>query len=97
MTSIPMPEPRLLHLFPEAIVLALLDAALFAAELSLRNEHPAVDDVPLDPHHEIVPELLTAHLILSRAVELRHLLELYSAAMRRALDCPESYADPDGF
>jgi hypothetical protein len=86
MTSISMPNPQLLHHFPEATVLALLDAALCAAELSLRNEHPAVDDLPLDPDHDIIPSLLTAHLILSRASELRHLLELYSAAVRRCVD-----------
>jgi len=96
MPSIPMPEPRLLHHFPEATVLALLDAALFAAELALRIEHPTVDDAALDPHHDIPPSLLTAHLILSRATELRHLLELHSAAVCRAIDA-QPYDNHDGF
>jgi hypothetical protein len=80
-----MPEQGVLHHFPEAALLAVLDAALAAVELAIRAEHPTVDDLPLEPDHEIVPSLLTAHLILSRAVELRQLIRLYSAAVRRAL------------
>ena len=80
-----MPDQGVLHHFPEAALLAVLDAALAAAELAIRAEHPTVDDLPLDPDHEIVPSLLTAHLILSRTVELRDLIHLYSAAVRRAV------------
>ena len=85
MTTIAMPDPQLLDLFPEAAALAVLDAALVAAELVLRAEHPTLDDIPFDPEHDIVPSLLTAHLILSRSAELRDLLQLYSAAVRRAV------------
>jgi hypothetical protein len=52
---------------------------------ALRAEHPAVDDVPLDPDHDIVPSLLTAHLLVSRCSELRSLLDLYAAALRRCV------------
>ena len=92
MTTIAMPDPQLLDLFPEAAALAVLDAALAATELVLRAEHPTVDDVPFDPEHDIVPSLLTAHLILSRSAELRDLLQLYSAAVRRAVHFQD---DPD--
>ena len=92
MTTIAMPDPQLLDLFPEAAALAVLDAALAATELVLRAEHPTVDDVPFDTEHDLVPSLLTAHLILSRSAELRDLLQLYSAAVRRAVHFQD---DPD--
>jgi hypothetical protein len=85
MLSIPLPDPTVVHHFPEATALALLDAALAVVELSLRAEHPAVDDVPLDPDHDLVPSLLTAHLIVSRCSELRSLLDLYATALRRCV------------
>jgi hypothetical protein len=85
MVTIPLPDPIVLHQFPEAATLALLDAALAAVEMALRAEHPAVDDVPFDPRHDIVPSLLTAHLIVSRCSELRSLLDLYAAALRRCV------------
>ncbi|MEO7032991.1 MAG: hypothetical protein ABI548_04065 [Polyangiaceae bacterium] len=85
MVTIEMLDERVLHQFPEAAVLLVLDAALAATELALRVEHPTVDDLPFDPQHEIAPSLLTAHLVLSRSAELRHLLQLYSAAVLRAI------------
>jgi hypothetical protein len=83
MVNIPLPDPTALHHFPEAATLALLDAALAAVEMTLRAEHPTVDNVPLDHRHEIAPSLLTAHLIVSHCSELRPLLDLYAAALRR--------------
>jgi hypothetical protein len=99
MITVAMPDARVQHHFPEAATLALLDAALTATELSLRVAHPAVDDVPLDPEHDIAPPLLTAHLIVSRCSELRVLLDLYGAALRRCVrfhhdDDDESSAGP---
>jgi len=85
MVNIPLPDPTVLHHFPEAATLALLDAALAAVEMALRAEHPTVDDVPLDPEHDVIPSLLTAHLIVSRCSELRSLLDLYAAALRRCV------------
>ena len=85
MITIEMLDERVLHQFPEAAVLVVLDAALAATELALRVEHPAVDELPFDVLHEIAPSLLTAHLVLSRSAELRHLLQLYSAAVLRAI------------
>jgi hypothetical protein len=85
MVTIPLPHPAVLHHFPEAVTLALLDAALAAVEMALRTEHPAVDDAPLDPDHDVVPSLLTAHLIVCRCSELRSLLDLYAAALHRCV------------
>ncbi len=92
MVTVAMPDPHLLRHFPEATTLAVLDAALVAAELALREEHPAIDDVPLDPEHDISPALLTAHMILTRTMELRHLVHLYSAAARRSV---RYHCEPD--
>jgi hypothetical protein len=64
----------------------VLDAALVAVELTLREEHPTVDDVPFDHKHDVPPSLVTAHLIVTRIMELRELLHLYTAAVRRAVD-----------
>lgn len=83
--TVTMPDEQLLHHIPEAATLAVLEAALLAAETSIRAEHSTVDDLPFDPEHDVVPSLLTAHLILSRASELRDLLHLYTAAVRRAV------------
>jgi hypothetical protein len=80
-------DERVLYHFPEAATLAVLDAALTATEQILRAEHPTLDDVPFDPEHDVAPSLLTAHLILRRADELRDLLDLYAAAVHRAVHC----------
>ena len=61
MVTIPLPHPSVLHHFPEAATLAILDAALAAVEMTLRAEHPAVDDVPLDPEHDVVPSYPSQH------------------------------------
>lgn len=84
--TLQIPDEQLLHHFPEAACLAVLDAALAAVQCVLRAEHPTVDDIPFDPEHDVVPSLLTANLILARASELRELLRLYSAAVRRAVN-----------
>lgn len=93
MVNIPLPEPTVLHHFPEAATLALLDAALAAVEMTLRAEHPTVDDVPFDLEHDVVPSLLTAHLIVSRCSELRSLLGLYAAALHRCVRFESDDAD----
>ena len=56
-----------------------------SAPLPRRGLLSAVDDVPLDSAHDIVPSLLTTHLIVSRCSELRALLDLYGAALRRCV------------
>ena len=86
MITVDMPDPRILRHFPEAPTLAVLDAALAAVELALREEHPTIDDVPFDHDHDVPPSLVTAHLIVERTIELRKLLHLYGAAVRRAVE-----------
>jgi hypothetical protein len=89
-----MPDHRLLQHFPEATTLAVLDAALAATELTLGEEHPALEGLLFDPSCEVPPTLLTAHLLISRTSELRDLLRLYSAAVRRAIG-PLDFDDDD--
>lgn len=93
MVTFAIPDERVLHHFPEAATLAVLDAALAAAESALRAEHPTVDDLPFDHDHDVAPSLLTAYLVLSRAAELRELLHLYAAAVRRAIRDESAHDD----
>jgi hypothetical protein len=86
MITVDMSDPRILRHFPEATTLAVLDAALVAVELALREEHPTVDDLPFDQEHDVPPSLVTAHLIVTRTIELRDLLHLYAAAVRHAVE-----------
>jgi hypothetical protein len=97
MIALPMPDHRLLRHFPEASTLAVLDAALAATELGLGEEHPAVEGLLANPHFDPPPTLLTAHLLLTRVAELRDLLRLYSAAVRRAIGPVEIDDDEDPF
>lgn len=82
-TTLVFHDDRVLRLFPEAVTLAVLEAALVATEHVLRVEHPAVDQIPFDPDNDLAPALLTAHLILARAAEIHDLLRLYASALRR--------------
>ena len=93
--ALQIPDERLLHHFPKAACLAVLDAALAAVQSVLRAEHPTIDDIPFDPEHDVAPSLITAQLILSRAGELRDLLRLYSAAARRAVNHLDDGDDDD--
>lgn len=89
---IALPDERTLAHFPEAALLALLDAVLVATAMTLRAEHPTVDEVPLDPEHDVAPSLLTAHLLLGRAEELRDLIRIYTRSVERAVGY---HLDPD--
>ncbi len=91
-TTIMMPDERALRLFPEAAALAVLEAALAAAELALRDEHPTLEYTLIDPEHDSSALPLTASLILSRTVELRRLVRFYSRGVTRTI---RSYSDDD--
>lgn len=95
MIGLRMPEPHLLHRFPESTTLAVLDAALAATQLTLGAEYPAIEDLIFDPSREVPPTLLTAHLLMARTSELRDMLRLYSAAVHRAIGPLHSDDDHD--
>ena len=90
-------DERLLHRFPEAATIAVLDVALVATDTALRAEHPTLDDLPFDPECDLAPSLLLAYLILTRADELRDLLHLYSAAVQRSVRPLPQSDDEDYF
>ena len=91
-----MPAPHFLQYCPEALSLAILEAALVAVELALREEHPTLDDAPFNQQDLVPPSLLTAHLIVSRAIELRELLSLHSAAVLRSIEFEFDSGPDDG-
>ena len=93
MPAISMPEPHLLHHFPEASTLVVLEAALAATELALAQEHPAAEELLFDSDQEPPPTLLIGHLLLTRTSELRQLLHLYTAAVLRVIGPPEHDSD----
>jgi len=78
-----MPDDGVLHHFPEAASLAVLEAALAAVELALREEHPALEHTQLDPEHDLSSLALTGYLILTRSIELRRLVRFYCAGVGR--------------
>ena len=80
-----MPDEGVLHHFPEAASLAVLEAALAAVELALREEHPALEHTQLDAEHDISSLALTGYLILTRSIELRRLIRLYSSGVARTV------------
>ena len=89
-----MPDEGVLHHFPEAASLAVLEAALPAVELALREEHPALDHTQLDSEHDVSSLALIAYLILTRSIELRRLVRLYSSGVGRTIRFHFD-ADPD--
>jgi hypothetical protein len=70
----------------ELLELRLLTAALDAASLALRLEHPSVDTLaePTDP-----PTLRAARHLLARVGALRGALRAYRAAVRRVIAEPD--------
>ena len=80
-----MPDEGVLHHFPEAASLAVLEAALAAVELALREEHPALEHTQLDPEHDLSSLALTGYLILTRSIELRQLVRLYRTGVGRTI------------
>jgi len=97
MNALPLPDARLSYHFPEASLLATLDAALAATDLALGEEHPAAEALLLEPNAEPPATLLEAYLLRLRIGELRGLLHLYRAAVCRAigpLDSDQDDEDP---
>jgi hypothetical protein len=86
-----LPPPFLLRAAPHLAALAILDAALLAAESVLLAHYPDLDcdgDLnrpPATADTFLVP-ILVAHLD-----ELRHLLERYDDAVRAALLAPDDF------
>jgi hypothetical protein len=78
-------DEDLLHHFADTAPMVVLDAALAAAAAVLWDEHQPEPELLLDPDHFPESACLTSHLVISHIAELRHLLRLHLAEMKRAL------------
>jgi hypothetical protein len=86
MIAVPLPESSDLRVARQRGVLALLDAALLVADQALRVEHPdfqtALNPAVPDPP----PDVTAAFFLVHRIRDLRSLLLVYGAAVRRNQD-----------
>lgn len=69
---------------PELGALALLDAALVVADQVLEREHANLYSALERPGIERNPEVAIAYLLVRSMTDLRRLLSLYAAAVRRS-------------
>jgi len=85
-------DDELLHQFADVPPIVILDAALDTVATVVWEEHRPEPSLLLDPDHVPETACLTSHLIIARIKELRHLLRLHLAEMKRALPPgPEGY------
>lgn len=76
---------ELLHHFADVPPIVILDAALATVATVVWEEHRPEPLLLLDPDHVPETACLTSHLIIERIRELRHLLRLHIAEMKRVL------------
>jgi len=81
----PLEVDELLHQFPDVPPIVMLDAALATVAAVVWEEHRPEPLLLLDPDHIPETACLTSHLLIERIRELRHLLRLHLAEMRRVL------------
>ena len=75
----------LLHHFADTAPIVVLDAALASAAAVLWDEHQPEPELLLDPDHFPESACMTSHMVISHIAELRHLLRLHLAEMKRTL------------
>ncbi len=78
-------DDELLHQFPDVPPIVMLDAALAMVAVVVWEEHRPEPLLLLDPDHVPETACLTSHLIIERIRDLRHLLRLHLAEMKRVL------------
>lgn len=83
MRSLELPDSIDLRTAPELGSLALLDAALIIAAETLRLEHADLGAVLQQADIRRPPDALIAALVAERCREMRALLRMYAAAVRR--------------
>lgn len=71
--------------FADVPPIVVLDAALATAAAVIWEEHRPEPALLLDSEHLPEPACMTSHLVVTRINELRHLLRLHLAEMKRAL------------
>jgi hypothetical protein len=79
----------LFHQFADVPSIVVLDAALATAAAVLWEEHRPEPELLLDSEHFPEPACMTTHMVLSCISELRHLLRLHLAEMKRTLPLEE--------
>jgi hypothetical protein len=78
-------DDELLHQFPDVPPIVLLDAVLATVAVVVWEEHRPEPLLLLDPDHVPETACLTSHLIIEHIRDLRHLLRLHLAEMKRVL------------
>jgi hypothetical protein len=78
-------DDDLLHQFADVPPIVMLDAALATVAAVISEEHQPEPLLLLDPDHIPETACLTSHLLIERIRELRHLLRLHLAEMKRVL------------
>jgi hypothetical protein len=85
-------DDELLHHFADVPPIVMLDTALATVAAVVWEEHRPEPSLLLDPDHVPETACLTSHLIVECIKELRHVLRLHLAEMKRALP-----PGPDGY
>ena len=78
-------DDELLHQFADVPPIVMLDAALATVAAVVWEEHQPEPSLLLDPDHIPETACLTSHLLVIHIRELRHLLRLHLAEMKRVL------------
>jgi hypothetical protein len=78
-------DDHLMQLSADVPPIVMLDAALATVATVVWDEHCPEPELLLDPDHVPETACLTSHLIIERIRELRHLLRLHLAEMKRVL------------
>lgn len=88
MTHRPMPlevDDNLMQLSADVPLLVVLDAALATVTTVVWDEHRPEPELLLDAGHVPEPACMTSHLLIVHIKQLRHLLRLHLAEMKRVL------------
>ena len=80
-----MSDDELLHQFADVPPIVMLDTALATVATVVWEEHRPEPSLLLDPDYIPEPACMTSHLLIARIKELRHLLRLHLAEMKRVL------------
>ncbi len=78
-------DQNLMQLSADVPLLVVLDVALVTAATVIWDEHRPEPELLLDAGHVPEPACLTSHLLIAHINELRHLLRLHLAEMKRVL------------
>ena len=78
-------DQNLMQLSADVPLLVVLDGALATAATVIWDEHCPEPELLLDRDHVPEPACMTSHLLIVQIKQLRHLLRLHLAEMKRVL------------